>query len=249
MSKSRIPIPVLAAVVLCGSGSAAVCQDLRHFSPKGQPPSKYTVEMQKEERKTLPFFDKRDFEEAKRGFIAAPPYRKIMNDKGDVAWDIDNWSFLLNGNDYDSINPSLQRQATLNMDYGLFEVVPRIYQVRGFDLANISFIKGNTGWIVIDPLTVKETSRAALKFINDKLGERPVVAVIVSHSHADHFGGIRGVVDDSALAAEKVQIIAPKGFMQESIQENLFGGNTMTRRKSYTYGDVLPNSPYGQVDA
>lgn len=137
-------MPMLAPVLACGSGRAAVGQELQHFSPKGKPPSKYTVELQKGERETLPFSDKRDFEEAKRGFIAAPPYRKIMNDKGDVAWDIDNWSFLLDGKDYDSIHPSLQRQATLNMDYGLFEVVPGIYQVRGFDLANISFIKGNT---------------------------------------------------------------------------------------------------------
>ena len=166
-----------------------------------------------------------------------------MNDKGDVAWNMDNWDFLLSGKDYDSIHPSLQRQALLNMEYGLFEVVPGIYQVRGFDLANISFIRGNTGWIVIDPLTVKETSRAALKFINEKLGERPVVAVIVSHSHGDHFGGIRGVVDDAALAAGKVQIIAPKGFINEAIAENLYAGNAMTRRKSYTYGDLVPTEP------
>lgn len=160
-----------------------------------------------------------------------------MNDNDGVGWDIDNWNFLLNGKQYNTIHPSLQRQATLNMECGLFEVVPGIYQIRGFDLANITFIKGNTGWIVIDPLTVKETSRAALKFINEKLGERPVVAVIISHSHGDHFGGIRGVVDDAALAAGKIQIIAPKGFMLESIQENLFGGNAMTRRKPYTYGE------------
>ena len=115
-------------------------------------PSQYTIEAQQEQRRVLPFADKQDFEEAKRGFIAAPPFRKIMNDKGEVAWNIDKWDFLLNGKDYDSIHPSLQRQALLNMEYGLFEVVPGIYQVRGFDLANISFIKGNTGWIVIDPL-------------------------------------------------------------------------------------------------
>ena len=206
-------------------------------------PSQYTIEAQQQQRRILPFADKQDFEEAKRGFIAAPPYRKIMNDKGDVAWNMDNWDFLLSGKDFDSIHPSLQRQALLNMEYGLFEVVPGIYQVRGFDLANISFIRGNTGWIVIDPLTVKETSRAALKFINEKLGERPVVAVIISHSHGDHFGGIRGVVDDAALAAGKVQIIAPKGFMNEAIAENLYAGNAMTRRKSYTYGDVMPHEP------
>jgi len=240
-----------SAVTILSFTMLSICsaQDLQHFSVKGKPPSKYTIELLQHERETLPFSDKRDFEEAKRGFIAAPPYRKIMSDDGGVAWDIDEWKFLLNGKDYDSINPSLQRQALLNMEYGLFAVVPGIYQVRGFDLANISFIKGNTGWIVIDPLTVRETSRAALKLVNEKLGERPVVAVIISHSHGDHFGGVRGVIDDAALAAGKIQIIAPKGFMQESIQENLFGGNGMTRRKSYTYGDLLPKSPYGQVDA
>jgi alkyl sulfatase BDS1-like metallo-beta-lactamase superfamily hydrolase len=220
-----------------------------HFSPKGKMPSKFTIEAQEQQRKILPLADKRDFEEAKHGFIAAPSYRKIMSDKGGVAWDIDSWNFLLKGKEYDSINPSLQRQAILNMEYGLFEVVPGIYQVRGFDLANISFIKGKTGWIVIDPLTAKETSRAALKFVNEQLGERPVVAVIISHSHGDHFGGIRGVVDEAALAAGKLQIIAPKGFMEESISENLYGGNAMARRKSYTYGDVVPPSPYGHVDA
>ena len=197
------------AVVAGGLTSLSVAQEPQHFNAKGKMPSQFTIEAQQEQRRVLPFADKQDFEEAKRGFIAAPPFRKIMNDKGDVAWNMDNWDFLLNGKDYDSIHPSLQRQALLNMEYGLFEVVPGIYQVRGFDLANISFIKGNTGWIVIDPLTVKETARAALKFVNEKLGERPVVAVIISHSHADHFGGIRGVVDDAALAAGKVQIIAP----------------------------------------
>lgn len=240
---------LLAAMVLVGTMATAMAQDSLHFSDKGKPPSKYTIELQEQQRKFLPFADKQDFEEAKRGFIAAPPYRRILDDKGSVVWDIDNWKFLVTGTDYNSINPSLQRQATLNMQYGLFEVVPGIYQVRGFDLANISFIKGNTGWIVIDPLTTKETSSAALKFVNEKLGERPVVAVIISHSHGDHFGGIRGVVSDEALAAGKVQIIAPKGFVFESISENLFGGNAMTRRKSYTYGDLLPPSPYGHVDA
>ncbi|MQX94669.1 MBL fold metallo-hydrolase [Sinorhizobium medicae] len=240
---------VIGAVFAGGLGGTAVAQEPQHFSPKGKMPSQYTIEAQQQQRQLLPFADKRDFEEAKRGFIAAPPFRQIMNDKGDVAWNMDNWDFLLKGMEFDSIHPSLQRQALLNMEYGLFEVVPGIYQIRGFDLANISFIKGDTGWIVIDPLTVKETARAALKFINEKLGERPVVAVIISHSHGDHFGGIRGVVDDAALAAEKVQIIAPKGFLNEAIAENLYAGNVMTRRKSYTYGDLVPPSPYGHVDA
>jgi alkyl sulfatase BDS1-like metallo-beta-lactamase superfamily hydrolase len=228
--------------------STAITQEPAHFSSKGKVPSQYTIQAQQQQRNILPLADKQDFEEAKRGFIVAPPYREIMNEKGGVAWNIDNWKFLLNGKDYDSIHPSQQRQATLNMEYGLFEVVPGIYQVRGFDLANISFVKGKTGWIVIDPLTVKETSSAALKFVNEKLGTRSVVAVIMSHSHGDHFGGIRGVVDSDALAAGKVQIFAPKGFMYESISENLFGGNAMTRRKSYTYADLVPPGPYGHVD-
>ena len=249
MRRVSLSALVLGVVVAGRLGTAALAQEPQHFSPKGKMPSKYTIEAQQHQREILPLADKRDFEEAKRGFIAAPPYRKITNDKGDVVWNIDNWNFLLTGTDYDSIHPSLQRQATLNMEYGLFEVVPGIYQVRGFDLANISFIKGKTGWIVIDPLTSKETSRAALNFVNEKLGNRPVVAVIISHSHGDHFGGIRGVVDDAALAAGKLQIIAPKGFAYEAISENLFGGNAMTRRKSYTYGDLLPPSPYGHVDA
>jgi linear primary-alkylsulfatase len=250
MRRATVTVLVLSAAIGAGTlGSAAIAEEPAHFSTKGKMPSKYTIEAQQQQRKILPLADKQDFQEAKRGFIAAPPYRKIMNDKGGVAWNMDNWDFLLKGKDYDSIHPSLQRQALLNMEYGLYEVVPGIYQVRGFDLANISFIKGETGWVVIDPLTAKETSRAALKFINEKLGERPVVAVIISHSHGDHFGGIRGVVDDAALAAGKVQIIAPKGFLNESISENLYAGNVMTRRKSYTYGDLVPPSPYGHVDA
>ncbi len=178
----------------------------------------------------------------------SPDYRMIKNDKGGVAWDLGRYDFLLQGRDFDSIHPSLQRQAILNMSFGLYEVTPGIYQVRGYDLAVISFIKGKTGWIIIDPLTVKETSRAALKFVNEKLGPRPVVAVIISHSHADHFGGIRGVVSDADLKAGKVQILAPKGFMREAISENLYAGNAMMRRKVYTYGDALPANPFGHVD-
>ena len=164
-----------------GAWQAPRSRRSHNISVRKEKSLRYTIEAQKRQR-ILPFADKQDFEEAKRGFIAVPSYRKIMNDKGDVAWNMDNWDFLLNGKDFDSIHPSLQRQALLNMEYGLFEVVPGIYQVRGFDLANISFIRGDTGWIVIDPLTVKETARAALKFINERLGERPVVAVIISHS-------------------------------------------------------------------
>ena len=204
-------------------------------------PSKFTIELQKGLRATLPFEDERDFEEAKRGFIAAPPYKQIMAEAGNVAWDMGSYEFLLQGKDFDSIHPSLQRQAILNMAYGLYEVVPgSIWQVRGFDLANITFIKGDTGWIVFDPLTAKETARAALDFVNEKLGKRPVVAVVYSHSHADHFGGVRGVVDEADVKSGKVPIIAPVGFMEHAVSENVYAGNAMNRRLFFQYGVLLP---------
>jgi len=220
-----------------------------HFDPKGKLPSKYTIELREHELATLPFADKRDFAEAQRGFIAAPPYKQIMAEAGNVAWDMGSYDFLLQGKDFDSINPSLQRIAVLNMAYGLYEVVPgRIYQVRGFDLANTTFVKGDTGWIVFDVLTSKETAAAALKFVDEQLGARPVVAVVYSHSHADHFGGIRGMVDEADVKSGKVQILAPVGFMKHAIAENIYAGNAMSRRLFYQYGVLLPRSPYGHVD-
>jgi alkyl sulfatase BDS1-like metallo-beta-lactamase superfamily hydrolase len=221
----------------------------KHFDPKGKMPSQFTVELQSGLRKELPFDDKRDFEESKRGFIAAPEYKQIMAEAGNTAWDIGSYEFLLQGEDFDSIHPSLQRQAILNMAYGLYEVVPdKIYQVRGFDLANISFIKGDTGWIIFDTLTCKETARAALEFINEKLGQRPVVAVVYSHSHADHFGGVRGVIDEADVASGKVPVIAPIGFMEHAVAENVYAGNAMGRRLFFQYGVLLPRNPFGHVD-
>jgi alkyl sulfatase BDS1-like metallo-beta-lactamase superfamily hydrolase len=173
-----------------------------------------------------------------------------MAEAGNVAWDMGSYDYLLEeGKNFDSIHPSLQRQAILNMASGLYEVVPgTIYQVRGFDLANISFVKGDTGWIIFDPLTAKETAAAALKFINEKLGERPVVAVVYSHSHLDHYGGVRGVIDEGDVKSGKVQVIAPAGFMEHAISENVYAGNAMVRRAFFQYGILLPRSPFGHVD-
>jgi alkyl sulfatase BDS1-like metallo-beta-lactamase superfamily hydrolase len=250
----------IAGCLLAGTGVALAAGDgavvtspgpmeSKHFDPKGKPPSKYTIELQNGLRTTLPFEDRRDFEEAKRGFIAAPAHKQIMAEAGNVAWDMGSYDFLLQGKDVDSINPSLQRIAVLNMSYGLYEVVPgRIYQVRGFDLANTTFVKGDTGWIVFDVLTSKETAAAALKLVNEQLGARPVVAVVYSHSHADHFGGIRGIVDEADVKSGKVQILAPVGFMKHAIAENVYAGNAMSRRLFYQYGVLLPRSPYGHVD-
>jgi alkyl sulfatase BDS1-like metallo-beta-lactamase superfamily hydrolase len=221
----------------------------KHFDAKGKMPSQYTKELIKGQRSSLPFEDTRDFEESKKGFIAAPPYREIMADAGHVAWNMGSYDYLLQGKDFDSIHPSLQRQAILNMGYGLYEVVPgKVYQVRGFDLANMTIIKGDTGWILFDVLTAKETARSALAFVNEKLGQRPVVAVVYSHSHGDHFGGARGVVDEKDVISGKVQIIAPEGFMEHAISENVYAGNAMSRRLMLTYGTLLPRSPFGHVD-
>jgi len=232
-----------------GGGEIVKSDPSKHFHPKGKFPSEFTIDAQIKQRGMLPFDDERDFEEAKKGFIAAPDYKQIMAEAGNVAWDIGSYDWLLQGEDFASIHPSLQRQAILNMGYGLFEVLPgKIYQVRGYDLANISFIKGDTGWIVFDPLTAKETAAAALKFINEQLGERPVVAVVYSHSHADHFGGVRGVADEADVNSGKVKIIAPVGFMDHAVAENVYAGNAMNRRMFFQYGVLLPRSPFGHVD-
>jgi alkyl sulfatase BDS1-like metallo-beta-lactamase superfamily hydrolase len=249
MSATRALSLSLALTLAC-TGSATQAADApAHFDPQGKPPSTYTLELRNGFKASLPFSDKRDFDEAAKGFIAAPPYKQIMADAGNVAWDMGSYQWLLSGQDFTSIHPSLQRQAVLNMAYGLYEVVPgRIYQVRGYDLANISFIKGDTGWIVFDPLTAKETARAALEFINEKLGPRPVVGVVYSHSHGDHFGGVRGVVDEADVVSGKVMVIAPEGFMDAAISENVYAGTAMSRRLQWQYAVLLARNPYGHVD-
>jgi alkyl sulfatase BDS1-like metallo-beta-lactamase superfamily hydrolase len=219
----------------------------QHFHPKGKEPSKHTIEAIKQDAASLPFSDKRDFEESKKGFIAAPEFWTIKADVGNVAWDMERYKFLLEGKEFDSIHPSLQRQSTLNMNYGFYEVMPGVYQVRGFDLANISFVKGETGWIIFDPLTSEETARAALEFVDEQLGKFPVKAVVYSHSHGDHWGGVRGVIDDVDVRSGKVQIIAPRDFMAHAVSENVYAGNAMNRRLFYQYGILLPASPYGHT--
>ena len=156
----------LLLVVSIWLSPLAVSGEHKHFDSKGKAPSESTVTQWEQLKNKMPFKDRRDFEEQKKGFIAAPDYKEIKADAGHVAWDMGRFSFLLEDEEYQSIHPSLQRQAVLNMNYGLYEVIPGIYQVRGFDLANISFVKGKTGWIVFDPLTAAETARAALELIN-----------------------------------------------------------------------------------
>ena len=219
-----------------------------HFHPKGKAPSKHTLDVLKQARGGLPFADKRDFEEQKRGLIAPMKDLKIMADAGHVAWDMERFQFLDKQDDFDSIHPSLVRQSKLNNNYGLYEVIPGIYQVRGFDLSDISFVRGKTGWIVFDPLVTKETARAAWKLFQQHIGQGlPVSAVIYSHTHGDHWGGVRGIVDEADVRSGKVPIIAPIDFMNFTVSENVYAGNAMNRRLFYQYGLLLPASPHGYV--
>jgi alkyl sulfatase BDS1-like metallo-beta-lactamase superfamily hydrolase len=246
-------VGLVAGFALLGGSGFAAAQEVSvpdgHFHPAGKMPSKFTLEIREGLKATLPFDDARDFEENRRGFIAAPKFRTIMADAGHVAWDMESYEWLRSGQDFDTIHPSLQRQAVLNMAYGLYEVLPgRIYQVRGFDLAVMTFIKGDTGWIIFDPLTAKETARAALEFVNEQLGARPVVGVVYSHSHVDHWGGVRGVIDEADVLSGKVLVIAAEGFMDHAIAENVFAGNAMNRRSQLQYSVLLERHPAGHVD-
>ena len=219
-----------------------------HFHPKGKAPSKFTLEVLKQAREGLPFADTRDLEEYKKGLIAPMKDLKIMAEAGHVAWDMERFQFLDKQDEFDSIHPSLLRQSRLNNNYGLYEVIPGIYQVRGFDLSDITFVRGKTGWIVFDPLVSKEPVVAAWKLLQQHVGQGlPVSAVIYSHTHADHWGGVRGIVDEADVRSGKVPVIAPIDFMDFTISENVYAGNAMNRRLFFQYGLLLPASPHGYV--
>ena len=194
----------------------------------------------------FPFSDTRDFVDADRGFIAALEPCVVKAADGRVVWDNDVYSFLT-GEAPTTVHPSLWRQSTLAAKQGLYEVVEGVYQVRGLDLSNVSFIEGDTGVIVIDPLVSTETAAAALGLYREHRGDRPVVAVIYTHSHVDHFGGVLGVTTQADVDAGKVVVIAPEGFIEHAVQENVYAGTAMTRRAAYMYGTVLARGPQGQV--
>ncbi len=207
----------------------------------------HTASLNASHAASLPLHDHSDFEEAQRGLIAEATTRQITGRFGHAVWDLDGFAFET-GDAPDTVNPSLWRQAQLNNIAGLFEVVPGIVQVRGLDISNITFIAGESGWIIIDPLTSEETAAAALALVSEHLGNKPVAAVIYTHSHTDHFGGIHGVVSTEDVAAGKVDIIAPAGFLEAAVSENVLAGTVMLRRATYMYGVLLPRDPQGHVD-
>ncbi|MGY3922128.1 MBL fold metallo-hydrolase [Aeromonas jandaei] len=245
--KPRFSAPTVVTILL--SGALLLQPAWAVINPK--PASEFTIKANQGVLHTLPFNDKQDFEDAQRGFIAKPDTLTIRDDNGNVVWDLEQYKTYigLDKASPDTVNPSLWRNAQLNMQYGLFKVTDKIYQIRGFDLSNITFIEGDKGWIVFDPLISPQTAKAALAFINKTLGERPVTAVVYSHSHVDHYGGAAGLFKSPDEAKKKgVEIIAPEGFTEHAVSENVIAGNAMARRAVYMYGALLPRNPQGGVN-
>lgn len=219
-------------------------------STGSKPATEHTKKENAAVSKALPFNDKQDFENALRGFVAKPDTVTIKDAEGKVVWDLEQYKtyISIDKDAPDTVNPSLWRNSQLVIQHGLFKVSENIYQIRGFDLTNITFIKGDTGWIVFDPLISPETAKAALDFINQQLGARPVVAIIYSHTHIDHYGGATGIVTAEDVASGKVQIIAPEHFTEHAVSENVIAGNAMGRRAIYMYGALLPRNAKGSVN-
>ncbi|MCC5811751.1 MAG: MBL fold metallo-hydrolase [Ectothiorhodospiraceae bacterium] len=208
-----------------------------------------TVDINKAWLRRLPFEDREDFDNARRGFIAEFGQSVIRRANGKVAWDFHAYRFLDSDEAPPTVNPSLWRLARLNNISGLFEVCPRIYQIRGFDLSNMNIIEGDNGLIIMDPLVSSEVARAGLELYYRHRPHKPVIAVIYTHSHVDHFGGVKGVTTEADVREGRVRIYAPDGFMEETVSENVFAGTAMNRRAQYMYGGLLPRGPRGQVDA
>ena len=196
----------------------------------------------------LPFQDSEDFEDARRGFVATLPDATIRSSDGRVVWSLKDYEFLKDEAP-PTVNPSLWRVARLNLNHGLFKVTDRIYQIRGFDISNMDIIEGDTGLIVIDPLISAEVARAGLELYYQHRPRKPVVAVICTHSHVDHYGGVKGVVSEDEVRSGRVTVLAPEGFLEEAVSENVFAGNAMGRRAIYLFGILLPKGNGGRSTA
>ena len=227
------------------------CMSLAEVQSK--PATAVTRQIQAESLQELDFTDKRDFEDAKRGFIAPLPDKGLIKtQEGREVWNLKPYSFL-EGDEKspvpDTVNPSLFRQSRLVMYNGLFKVTDRIYQVRNADISNMTIIEGNTGLIIADPLVSAETAKAALELYYAHRPKKPVKYIIYSHSHVDHYGGVLGVTTQQAVQKGQVQILAPKGFIEAAVAENVFAGTAMNRRAMYMYVIKLPPSPEGHIGA
>ncbi|OWP49739.1 alkyl/aryl-sulfatase [Pseudomonas nitroreducens] len=239
----HLPRTLLASALLTSLSQPLLAED----KPASQPASTFTTAKNGEVLKVLPFTDRTDYESVIRGLVA--PFKgQVKNAAGKVVWDSQSHGFLVGDKAPDTVNPSLWRVAQLNNHAGLFQVADGIYQLRGMDVSNMTIIEGKDGLFVIDPLTYAETARNALDLYYQHRPKKPIIGVGYSHSHGDHFGGVRGIVDEADVKSGKVKIFAPSGFMEHAISENIFAGNAMSRRSQYQFGTFLPRGERGQVD-
>lgn len=207
-----------------------------------------TEEMNEQVYALLDFEDTQELEFAQKGLLAAPESLTITDDNGKLVWSQDAYEFLDEGKEADAtVNPSLWRNTQLNHFYGLFEVMDGIYQVRGYDMTNITFIKGETGWIIFDPLMSVECSQAAFELVKSQLGDFPVKGIVISHPHIDHYGGIKGIISEEEVAGGNIPIIVPENFEEHAISENVYAGYAMSRRAGYQYGTILDQGPKGTM--
>lgn len=249
MNSKRFFSLLCAGALTLGCCIGASAEDMTQklgLTPAQKAATQFTADANAQVYALLDFEDKSEFENATRGLIASPEALEIRNDEGKLIWSQKAYDFL-DGDAPSTANPSLWRNTQLNHIYGLFEVCEGIYQVRGYDLSNITFIKGDTGWIVFDPLMSTECAKAALELVNENLGVLPIKAVVYSHSHVDHFGGVLGIVTPEQVQAEGIAIIAPEHFEEHAVSENVYAGTAMARRASYQYGSLLEKGAQGAL--
>ena len=235
-----------AVLMLSGTCLAAEGESALGLNTDSKEATEYTIDANEQVYALLDFEDERELENAKRGLIAAPDSLEIKSESGKVIWSQDAYAFV-DEEAPGSANPSLWRDTQLNHIYGLFEVEDGIYQVRGYDMSNITFIKGDTGWIIYDPLMTVECAQAAYELVKENLGDYPVKAIMYSHSHVDHFGGVVGIVSEKQVEEEGILIVAPEGFEEHAVSENIYAGNAMGRRASYQYGTLLQGGEKGSL--
>jgi alkyl sulfatase BDS1-like metallo-beta-lactamase superfamily hydrolase len=243
MWRIRKTLVALAPAITLALGASMA---LGQIAPKAPEPA--TLKANADLAKTLPFANREDFDDAMRGFIGTTPDALVPGAGPRPVWTTKPDDFLKQNDAADSVNPSLWRQAQLNAIHGLFEVTERVYQVRGFDISNMTIIEGDTSLIIVDTLLASEAARTALELYYQHRPKKPVGTVIYSHSHGDHYGGVKGVINEADVAAGKVQVLAPAGFMEAVASESVMAGTAMSRRAQYQFGALLPPGPRGHVD-
>lgn len=244
---AKIIATILAISMVPAFGAFADPVQDKALTGQSKPAEETTIKKNQAWYSLLDFDDRAEYDNASKGLIAAPEKLELKDKDGKVVWSQSAYGFLEGKDAPNTVNPSLWRNTQLNHYYGLFEVTDGIYQVRGYDMANITFIKGDTGWIIFDPLMTVECSQAAFQLVKENLGDYPVKGIIISHPHVDHFGGIKGIVREEEIRKNNIPIIVPEGFEEHAISENIYAGTAMGRRAGYQYGAMLEPSEVGAM--